>query len=590
MRLNRVWRGALDTLSVRLSALLAVALLPIGMVAFVQTSGAMREARERSEAALTGEVLQSIQTEMRLIQRAQGLVRALAALPLETLRDDMACNRIMQRVKASTDNYSLVGFIPLSGRMSCSSSGQTMEFSGNPLFEEMAGAEDFAFVANLRGPVSGTSILGVSHVVFDGEGARAGIVSVSIPQERLSLLAASERASGSRLPLLVTFDAEGELLTASIPMEEARALLPADRVLRDLQPVRAVAFTTGALNGEQRTYAAVTLVQGELFALGTWSSDVATGLVGIGTLPPFVLPGAMWLASLLVAVMAAEGLVARHIRALRCSITAFAGGNRAVIDLDFEDAPRELREVAVAYEAMTDTILKDEAGMEDMVHQKEVLLREVHHRVKNNLQLIASIMNMQMRQARSVEAKSLMQGLRDRVMSLATIHRGLYQTSGLTDVRANELLDDIVRQLMRMGAGPGRRFDLRSRFDPVRLTPDQAVPLALLLTEAVTNAMKYASAADGLPVLDISLRREGVDRAILRIANSTTLAGPGGEMPESSGLGSQLVTAFAHQLGGTAVTENGGGEYSLTVNFALRALAEAEARHSDSSAVDAAEG
>ena len=117
-------------------------------------------------------------------------------------------------------------------------------------------------------------------------------------------------------------------------------------------------------------------------------------------------------------------------------------------------APGELVELADAYGMMVDTILQDEAEMEDMVHQKEVLLREVHHRVKNNLQLIASIMNMQMRQARTLEARDLMKSLHDRVMSLATVHRGLYQTSGLTDVRANELMDDILRQLVRMAAAP----------------------------------------------------------------------------------------------------------------------------------------
>ena len=74
------------------------------------------------------------------------------------------------------------------------------------------------------------------------------------------------------------------------------------------------------------------------------------------------------------------------------------------------DAAVEIRDVGEAYLKMTDTILHDEAELENMVHQREVLLREVHHRVKNNLQLISSIMNMQMRQSHSSEAKLLMKG------------------------------------------------------------------------------------------------------------------------------------------------------------------------------------
>jgi two-component sensor histidine kinase len=101
-----------------------------------------------------------------------------------------------------------------------------------------------------------------------------------------------------------------------------------------------------------------------------------------------------------VAWCAAERLVSRYIRRLGRAIRAFASGAALWATSD-GGAPAELREVGQAFLRMTDTILHDEAELEDTVHQREVLLREVHHRVKNNLQLIASIMNMQMRRAKS---------------------------------------------------------------------------------------------------------------------------------------------------------------------------------------------
>ncbi|MBK8441510.1 MAG: sensor histidine kinase [Rhodobacter sp.] len=137
---------------------------------------------------------------------------------------------------------------------------------------------------------------------------------------------------------------------------------------------------------------------------------------------------------------------------------------------DLGDAPLELRHVGESYERLVESVLHDEAALEDMVHQREVLLREVHHRVKNNLQLIASIMNIQMRKAVSPEAKALIKGLHDRVMSLATVHRELYQTSGQADVRADELMQLIVAQVLRMGAQPGREIDVTTDFEPFRLT------------------------------------------------------------------------------------------------------------------------
>ena len=111
---------------------------------------------------------------------------------------------------------------------------------------------------------------------------------------------------------------------------------------------------------------------------------------------------------------------------------------------------------------MITSVLHDEAMLEDSVHQKDVLLLEVHHRVKNNLQLIASIMNLQIRKSINPEARVMLRNLHDRVMSLATVHRELYQTSGLVDVRADELLESIVSQVLRMGARTEQPIDTKT--------------------------------------------------------------------------------------------------------------------------------
>ncbi|WP_051150468.1 sensor histidine kinase [Rubellimicrobium thermophilum] len=298
-------------------------------------------------------------------------------------------------------------------------------------------------------------------------------------------------------------------------------------------------------------------------------------------MPPWVLAALMWAGSLVVAWWAAERLVTRHMRTLVRAIGEFASGHRSVAPLEMEGAPREIVEVARAFRRMTDTILHDEAELENTLHQKEVLLREVHHRVKNNLQLIASIMNMQMRRARSPETRILMQGLQERVMSLATVHKELYQTSGQTDVRADELLGDITRQILAMAAGPGRSFRVETEFAPVHLVPEQAVPLALLHTEAMTNAIKHAAPdAGGTPWLRLVFREGGGSgEAELEIANSaaagTEETAPDAEVP---GLGRQLIAAFAAQLGGTVAEEAGPDRHTLRVRFALLPVRERQRR------------
>ncbi|MFD1809716.1 sensor histidine kinase [Gemmobacter lanyuensis] len=281
-----------------------------------------------------------------------------------------------------------------------------------------------------------------------------------------------------------------------------------------------------SVNGFDRVFAVVPLADGNLFLLGNWALQSSDAMIFDAPVPVLAFPVLMWLASLLVAQLASEHQVLRHLRALRRAIADFSGGSRRLPETDLEDAPMELRALGQAFERMMEAVVHDEAELEDMVHQKEVLLREVHHRVKNNLQLIASIINMQIRKARSPETRGLLKGLQDRVMSLATIHRELYQTTGLTDIRADELMQSIVTQILRMAARPGDPFDLQTAFDDVRLTPDQAVPLSLLLTEALTNALKYAAAPAGeRPRLSVSLCRTPDGRARVRVINSVTPEG-----------------------------------------------------------------
>lgn len=169
-------------------------------------------------------------------------------------------------------------------------------------------------------------------------------------------------------------------------------------------------------------------------------------------------------------------------------------------------------------------------------------------------------------------------------MSLATIHRELYQTTGLTDIRADELLQSIVSQITRMASRPGDPIAISTRLDDIRLTPDQAVPLSLLVTEALTNALKYCGAPPGRkPTLRVELRRSPEGRAEVEIVNSMLPGGPAEEhrldgRAEGTGLGEALVNAFAAQLGTDVRREATEREFRLAFDFAPSALSEAEER------------
>lgn len=575
-----------DRLSIRFALVLAAALLPLGIMSLLQTMALQGEIQQRTEAALLGETLRSAAGEIGTIRNAQGVAASLAAA-LTTVPRSEVCIHLMRKIAQQIPEASLVAFLPKDGKMTCASNGRTFDFAGNPLFDSVIASKSPSFVVNRKGPISGTSVLGVSYPVFDPAGVYQGYVSVSLPHtglQKLDKVLGMDAVSLDTSVVFWTFDRDGEVLTASSGLDNVVQQLPQARKLTDFIGVPEDVFQDHSNAGALRTYAVVPIVPGQLYLMSSWDKRDAQSVAGTFVWP-YLPPITMWIVGLIVAALASERLVTRHIRTLSTSILRFAKGDRGLHQPDLSAAPVELRDMGEAFQSMSLTITRGEAELEDSIHQKEVLLREVHHRVKNNLQLIASIMNIQMRKAIAPEAKVLLKGLQERVMSLATIHRGLYQTSGLADVRADELFRDIVRQIVNMASTPGRKFVVTMEVDELHLTPDQAVPLSLLLTEAMTNAMKYAGAAAGKPAeITVKLWRDDGGMQVMEVINglpSTAAARASDNAPDrmttSTGLGEQLLNAFCQQIGGIMEREVTEDTYRLSVRFQPKSLTVDEA-------------
>ncbi len=574
---NAMRGPVLGRLGFRLMAAFGFALLPLALLTYNQSRKFEAEAAARWEYSVFGETLLVAAPQIEAISRTRGLAAGLAMALVPKINDLNGCIDLMQTALKSEPNLTFAGFIPTDGKMSCSSTGKPHSYTGSPGLIAMLADPKPMMVVNTKGPITGESVLIFSHPVTTQDGGLVGFISLSVTHQTLKPRPADQYAgSGARLaPLaLITFDGAGTVLTAAYGIATVRERLPLHRKLTEFVGTMAATFRDSIPSGEQRAFAIVAIVPGSLYVLGSWPPKLTANLGFVSRLPLWVLPLAMWLASLLVAFLAAESQTLQHVRALRQSIIAFAGGNRQVAPPDLSGAPIELREVGEAHERMMASVLRDEAAMEDAIFQREVLLREVHHRVKNNLQLIASIMNLQIRKSANPEAQALLRSLHERVMSLATVHRELYQTGVPINVRADELLERIVAQVLQMGESSDQHIETKTAFDAIRLTPDQAVPLSLILTEALTNALKHASpSGPGKTSLSVTLRRTGPDSAMLEVANSAGGVAKSGVQAslDSTGLGQQLLIAFASQLLGKLTTGPEDGSYVVRLEFPLQA-------------------
>ena len=176
--------------------------------------------------------------------------------------------------------------------------------------------------------------------------------------------------------------------------------------------------------------------------------------------------------------------------------------------------------------------------------EREVLLREVNHRVGNSLQIIASLLHLQANSATQDDIKAALTNAMGRVAAVAQVHRRLYTSHDLKSVLLNQYLDALLDDLRRSAEG-NRMSRLTVKAEPVEIDPDRAVAVGIIVNELVMNAVKYAY-PDGAGPIHVELTSQGEDLLL-----SITDDGVGDKVkadPRSTGMGQRIVSAMASKL------------------------------------------
>ena len=552
-----------NSLRVQILLLMTLALLPLGSVAIFQTNRVAADAQDSARLAMLSTTERAAKVEQLVIERAVGAAGLLGSVVRDFADDPARCQRYLSDFIERNPDYSFVGVLPPDGMMTCSSTGRVFDFSDYPNFAATMAAQAPTVTVNTDAPLSGTSVFIVSEPFWIDD-SFAGMISISIPHTELRVNMDDLAEIG--LVDLITFNGEGDILTARTGLANVLSRLPADRTLQELFRERRTAFQTENASGVEHVYSVVPIQGSAARVMGIWRTDNGLADQVDVLIWPALFPILMWFASMAVAMLSVYTLVLRHISRLRNNMDAFAA-NRIALKSDLDGRmPNELQALHDNFMRMTDDVVQDEARLEDALHEKNVLIKEVHHRVKNNLQLISSIMNMQIRSAREDETKAVLSRLQDRVLSLATIHRDLYQSQNGGTVNVGVLAAEVVEKTAEMAVNEIGDVDIHPDIDPVQLFPDQAVPLSLLMAEAMTNAMKYLGAPEGeKPWLRASLKQQD-SHCVLTLANSVGAA----TRAESTGLGAQLINAFMIQLGAKMEVEQTDTSYTMIVRFEIQ--------------------
>ncbi len=220
---------------------------------------------------------------------------------------------------------------------------------------------------------------------------------------------------------------------------------------------------------------------------------------------------------------------------------------------------QEVRIVGIVLDVTS--IREREESLREAVQARDVLIAEVNHRVKNSLQMVASILNLEASATKDAAARASLKAATARVNAVAAIHASLYEDEDVSSVQIDRYLERLKEHLHASLSGEGGGVRITLDVDPIRLATDKAVTLSLAVNELVTNSFKHAFEPDKEGTVTISLRRNGDDLITLEVADDgTNRATDRSDIrPPSSGLGQRLIEGMASQLGGTIEIESKNG-------------------------------
>lgn len=536
-----------NTLQQGLVLIVLASLIPIAIVSILQGAVVLEGTRIATAARLSAGAQAVAERERDPFIIARHSLTLASRLP-EVVDMTPSCSNVMKA--ALLEPTALVNFsrIDAGGYPRCSARALIpgLNIADTQWWQDGIHANGFTVGGPIYGQASRQLILVVMLPLLTAEGQQNGAITaaVSMPRIRQSL----DNAVKGTSSVAALVNKDGEVLLSSGGAHFS--LLPISSSDDDPPSVM-------ANNGREYYYSIASLEGDELFIayaepkntlFGNTISQQQWGLL-LPILGLFLASLALW--------FGADRLAVRWFRQLRLLSRQIAGGNYDVDLSQFAGAPEEVAALSSDMQLMAKSIDARDADLTKALEVKTELTREVHHRVKNNLQIVMSLLTMQAARLTQPDAREALAQTRSRIAALSLIHRLLYQQDeqmGPAKVSVDSLMVELCQQL-RAANRSHANVDLVCEIGPQDINIDQAVPLSLFAVEAVTNAYRHAftdqqngeirmsfTVADAMATLSIRDNGRGYDHA------ST-----------DEQMGAELMRAFADQLGGQAEVMTGAG-------------------------------
>lgn len=520
------------TLQTRIAIHLAIALLPLCLAAEIAQYSSTLHNRSLREGALVARGEAILARQGSALQELNILLETISALPLGNPANSNVCEETFRRIVLQNREISSLHLISLDGTTVCRTPALRPDRDDDQQrvwFERAAEAQQFSIWApgNMT-TADETANVGPQLIatlpIYDAERRAIGILAAKVLSRTLTRsMQETDLPEASAIAIL---DSKGTILAQRTKSAPVDRWLPAPRTTEAGTDLMSGTFVQNGVDGVRRTYV-VAALPGNIF--GLYAQDPEDLSAAARALLYFVIafPLLIWIVASLTAGRATNRIVIEPLNKVRQAIRRYiAGDDTARVERD-KNAPEEVQAVATKFNTMADTIqARDEALRAALDHQK-ALVREINHRVRNNLQVMNSLLNLQSRRAKTPEQAAIFLDVQRRLNALGIVHAAFYQGDDFRSVDLSVLLKDLCQSTERhLSSEWGRPVLSMHCPSPVFARPDAALTLAFLVTELISDATTRLS-PEGHPAtqidFDLAEQPEGgsiltmkVDQPVLR--------------------------------------------------------------------------
>jgi two-component sensor histidine kinase len=570
------------SLLARSLALVAVSLLPA--VAIQATSEF--DSRQAKREELQQEAKQQARfaaTELKnVISGVSELLTTLTYIPSIREGEAEECNAILRKLIDENPLYLNIATADGEGRILCTGlpAAPNVSAKGRPYFK--AYEENRFVVGNFaQGQTLPVKLVHVAHPIRSEDGRAEGVIWVAVKLEALHNLLARNLPPHSSLTV---FDVNGAVLVRNPDFDKWVGKAAPDRLSALSSALRGGYSELEGLDGNTRIFGYVPPEElwGLTVLLGI-DKDVAFASIERGTRRGVALIVVGVGLALLVSILASRYVFGPPVRRLLSTAARWRKGDYSVRNA-LKGGSTEFVQLAQAFDDVADAVSSRErelmkarhlaeeraAAAERAERFKDLLIREINHRIKNNLQLIASLLQVQGTASGDPSICAQFETACQRVHAVARLHGQLYagDISGRVDFA--EVLTSIVEDFR--GSFSDGRIQIALSATSVEISLDQAVPLALAATELMANSFKHGYAQGGAGTVQVSFGSYPGGRMQLTVADDG-IGLPASFDPERSGrLGMRILTEMARQIGGVLQIQRSGAGARFTIFAPLHEL------------------